>query len=208
MALRFYNWKIVFMEQRVAGDPAVWAEPFTRATGTEALQPAHRPLRAGRHHLQHLLRLVHLSRLSRHGGPGARHEFLQTFKEFPPRQKAARFTIDQALAKLARVPRAAPAADGRPTSWNDTPTRAAIEAFVAAVTTEGGTDFVPPAERVAVFDNDGTLWSEKPMPIQLDFTLHRMADMAAADPPCVSNNPGRRLRARPPLAGRGDGQAL
>ena len=40
---------------------------------------------------------------------------------------------------------------------------------------------MPPAERVAVFDNDGTLWSEKPIPIQLDFTLFRLAELAEAD---------------------------
>ena len=56
-------------------------------------------------------------------------------------------------------------------SWNDTPTRAAIVDFVARVTDEGGPDYVPPAERVAIFDNDGTLWCEKPMPIELGFIL-------------------------------------
>ena len=67
-------------------------------------------------------------------------------------------------------------------SWTDGAARAAITAFVDRVTSEGDPAFVPPAERVAVFDNDGTLWCEKPMPIQLDFTLHRFAEMAAADP--------------------------
>ena len=66
-------------------------------------------------------------------------------------------------------------------SWFDTATRAAIVDFVDEATQEGGPGFVPPAERVAVFDNDGTLWSEKPIPIQLDFTLYRMAELAEAD---------------------------
>lgn len=65
-------------------------------------------------------------------------------------------------------------------SWNDTPTLAAIEGYVESVTSDGP-DFVPPEERIATFDNDGTLWSEKPIPIQLDFTLGRMAEMAEAD---------------------------
>jgi haloacid dehalogenase-like hydrolase len=65
-------------------------------------------------------------------------------------------------------------------SWNDTPTRAAIETYVRLVTTDGS-DFVPSEERIATFDNDGTLWSEKPIPIQLDFTLYRMAAMAETD---------------------------
>ena len=55
--------------------------------------------------------------------------------------------------------------------WNDTPTRRAIVDFVQAVSTEGSPGFVVPAERVAVFDNDGTLWSEKPM-----LVLHDDAD--------------------------------
>ena len=66
-------------------------------------------------------------------------------------------------------------------SWNDTPTRAAIVDFVERVTDEGGPDYVPPAERIAVFDNDGTLWCEKPMPIELGFILRALAEMAEAD---------------------------
>ena len=49
------------------------------------------------------------------------------------------------------------------------------------VTREGGRDYVPPPERVAVFDNDGTLWCEKPMPIELGFILRRLAEMAERD---------------------------
>src|SRR5262245_65724086 len=48
-------------------------------------------------------------------------------------------------------------------SWNDGPAEKAILEFVARVTKEGGPDFVPPAERIATFDNDGTLWSEQPI---------------------------------------------
>ena len=66
-------------------------------------------------------------------------------------------------------------------SWNDTPARQAIVDFVDAVTREGGPDYVPPPERVAVFDNDGTLWCEKPMPIELGFILHRLAEMCETD---------------------------
>jgi PAS domain-containing protein len=66
-------------------------------------------------------------------------------------------------------------------SWRDTPTRQAIVDFVDVVTEEGGAGFVPVEERVATFDNDGTLWAEKPMPIQLDFTLRRLAQQAAAE---------------------------
>ena len=66
-------------------------------------------------------------------------------------------------------------------SWNDGPTKSAITEFVGRVTEEGGPDYVEPAARVAVFDNDGTLWCEKPMPIQLDFTIRRLAEMARDD---------------------------
>ena len=62
-------------------------------------------------------------------------------------------------------------------SWKDTPTREAIVGFV-----ESAAQTVPPEERVAVFDNDGTLWCEKPLPIQADFILRRLHEMAEADP--------------------------
>ncbi|MET0696363.1 MAG: haloacid dehalogenase-like hydrolase, partial [Acidimicrobiia bacterium] len=65
-------------------------------------------------------------------------------------------------------------------SWNDTPTRVAIESYVSSVTTDGP-DFVLPEERIAVFDNDGTLWTEKPMPTEMFFVLRRLAAMAEAD---------------------------
>ena len=70
------------------------------------------------------------------------------------------------------------AADPLP-SWNDTATKKAILDFVAQVTTEGFPNFVPPAERIAVFDNDGTLWCEQPMYVQLAFALDRVKALAA-----------------------------
>ena len=66
-------------------------------------------------------------------------------------------------------------------SWNEGATRSAIVDFVERVTEEGGVDYVPPFERIAVFDNDGTLWCEKPMPIELGFILKRLAEMAEQD---------------------------
>jgi hypothetical protein len=72
-------------------------------------------------------------------------------------------------------------ADTTLASWNDTPARQAIVDFVERVTDEAGTDYVPPADRVAVFDNDGTLWCEKPMPIELGFILHRLAETCETD---------------------------
>lgn len=60
-------------------------------------------------------------------------------------------------------------------SWHDGPTKAAIAGFVEKVTRSGGPEFVPPEQRVAVFDNDGTLWCEKPLQIELDSILRRLA---------------------------------
>jgi phosphoserine phosphatase len=74
-------------------------------------------------------------------------------------------------------------------SWADGAARAAIVEFVERVTAPGGDDHVPPAERVAVFDNDGTLWCEKPMPIQLDFTVRRLAEQARDDPALRERQP-------------------
>ena len=76
-------------------------------------------------------------------------------------------------------------------SWNDGPSQSAIVEFVKRVTTEGGPEFVPPDERIAVFDNDGTLWCEKPMPIELGFILLRLAAMAEKDPALRDKQPWR-----------------
>jgi phosphoserine phosphatase len=74
-------------------------------------------------------------------------------------------------------------------SWNDTATAEAIVAFVERTTREGDPGYVPPPERVAVFDNDGTLWCEKPMPIELGFILKRLAEMAQADASLQARQP-------------------
>ncbi len=81
-------------------------------------------------------------------------------------------------------------------SWNDTPTRRAIVEFVEGVVDEAGPGFVPPEERIAVFDNDGTLWCEKPMPIQLDFIVRRFAQMAAEDPALRERQPWKSAHER------------
>ncbi len=72
-------------------------------------------------------------------------------------------------------------------SWRDGATKAAIRGFVERVTTPGSPDFVPPAERIAVFDNDGTLWSEKPFYFQLAFALDRVKEMAPEHPEWKEN---------------------
>jgi hypothetical protein len=67
-------------------------------------------------------------------------------------------------------------------SWNDTPTKQAIVEFVGRVTKPGGPYFVAPAERIATFDNDGTLWVEQPMYVQMAFALDRVKAMAPMHP--------------------------
>jgi hypothetical protein len=74
-------------------------------------------------------------------------------------------------------------------TWTEGATKSAITDFVARVSEEGGPDYVEPAARVAVFDNDGTLWSEKPLPIQLDFTIRQLVRLAAADPTLRDRQP-------------------
>jgi phosphoglycolate phosphatase-like HAD superfamily hydrolase len=74
-------------------------------------------------------------------------------------------------------------------SWNDGATKSAITDFVAGVTEDGRSDYVEPAARVAVFDNDGTLWTEKPLVIQLDFTIRRFRELADDDPALRTQQP-------------------
>jgi len=82
----------------------------------------------------------------------------------------------------------AQAADPLP-SWNDTTTKKAIVAFVEKVTREGSPDFVPVPERIATFDNDGTLWSEQPMYFQLLFVLDRIKVLAPQHPEWKTTEP-------------------
>jgi phosphoglycolate phosphatase-like HAD superfamily hydrolase len=74
-------------------------------------------------------------------------------------------------------------------SWNDTETKAALTAFVQKVTAEGSPGFVPPAERIAVSDNDGTLWGEQPAYFQLLFAIDRVKAMAPDHPEWKKTQP-------------------
>jgi phosphoglycolate phosphatase-like HAD superfamily hydrolase len=74
-------------------------------------------------------------------------------------------------------------------SWNDGPARSRIVEFVEAVTKPGGKDFAPPAERIAVFDNDGTLWSEQPIYFQLVFALDRVKALSPQHPEWKTTEP-------------------
>ena len=81
-------------------------------------------------------------------------------------------------------------------SWHDGAAKEAILGFVHQTCADGAPGPVPVDERVAVFDNDGTLWCEKPMPIQLDFILRRLSEMAEADPTLRDRQPWKAAHER------------
>ncbi|CCM74490.1 HAD family hydrolase [Rhizobium mesoamericanum] len=74
-------------------------------------------------------------------------------------------------------------------SWKDTPAKTRIMSFVKATITEGGEGYVAPANRIAVFDNDGTLWSEQPYYVQLGFVLDRVKALAPQHPEWKTRDP-------------------
>jgi len=92
------------------------------------------------------------------------------------------------VCALAMTTTIAHAADPLP-SWNDGKAKQSIVEFVAKVTKEGGPDFVPPAERIATFDNDGTLWAEQPMYFQFLFALDRVKSLAPQHPEWKEKEP-------------------
>ena len=74
-------------------------------------------------------------------------------------------------------------------SWNDSPAKQSILDFVRRVTTEGSADYVPVPERIATFDNDGTLWCERPLPVQVYFALDRVKALAPQHPEWTTTEP-------------------
>ena len=99
-----------------------------------------------------------------------------------------KYGIAKTLCALLLLANTAFAADPL-ASWNDGNTKESIIDFVQAVTTAGGEDFVPEPERIAVFDNDGCLWSEKPAYFQLLFAIDRIRAMAPEHPEWKSEQP-------------------
>ncbi len=97
-------------------------------------------------------------------------------------------SLMRTLLALLLLTNAAFAADPLP-SWNDTAPKKAIIAFVEKVTTVGSPDFVPEPERIATFDNDGTLWCEQPLPVQLYFALDRVKALAPQHPEWKTKEP-------------------
>ncbi|MBV1927610.1 MAG: haloacid dehalogenase-like hydrolase, partial [Rhodobacteraceae bacterium] len=98
------------------------------------------------------------------------------------------FQITRTAAVIATLVLAAPAfADALP-SWNNTDARTRIIDFVDDVTNPASDNFVPAADRIAVFDNDGTLWAEQPVYFQLIFAIDRLKEMAATDPSILTSD--------------------
>ena len=98
----------------------------------------------------------------------------------------SRLALAALLPIAIRAAHAAPAQDPLP-SWNDGTAKQAIVDFARRVTDDGSPDHVPTAERIAVFDNDGTLWPEYPLPFQAAFTVDRLRQRAAAEPTLLAD---------------------
>jgi len=119
-------------------------------------------------------------------------------------------SIGKVITVVALLVLTSSATAGDPlSSWNEGPTKQSIIDFVAAVTTPDSTNYVPPAERIAVFDNDGTLWAEQPLYFQLAFALDRIKTLAPEHPEWKDTQPFKAvLEGDPETALSGGEQAL
>jgi hypothetical protein len=121
----------------------------------------------------------------------SRRSMLSAFAAFPV---LPMLLSDSALAQsgagnlVASSAEQVPATDPLP-SWNDTRPKKAIFNFVERVTKQGSSDFVPEADRIATFDNDGTLWAEQPMYFQVMFALERVKVLAPKHPEWATEEP-------------------
>lgn len=114
----------------------------------------------------------------------------ETFYRISRRAMLAAFAALPALPMIIPVAALAQPAAGDPLpSWNDVASKKAIVTFVERVTKQGSPEFVPEAERIATFDNDGTLWAEQPMYFQLLFALHRVKVHAPQHPEWATTEP-------------------
>ena len=93
-------------------------------------------------------------------------------------------------------------------SWNDTPTRQAILDFVAAAADENGPEYVPSVDRIAVFDNDGTLWVEQPAPAQAGMLLGKLVEQVKTDPSLAAEDPYKSIIGRDPVFLQGLAQQI
>jgi len=93
------------------------------------------------------------------------------------------------LWNLAFTPTLVSAATSVLPSWKEGEARSAIIDYVERVTNSKSNDFLPEAERIAVFDNDGTLWAEKPIPFQIVFAIDRIKTLASQHPEWKDKQP-------------------
>ncbi len=107
---------------------------------------------------------------------------------YPRVLRRGRDALIGVLLAIAAMSPIAQAADPL-ASWNDGASKARILSFVQGVTDPTGKTYVPPAERIAVFDNDGTLWTEQPMYFQLAFILDRVHALAPQHPEWTTTEP-------------------
>jgi phosphoserine phosphatase len=84
-------------------------------------------------------------------------------------------------------------------SWNDTKTKQTILDFVAKVSAEGSSDYIPPAERIAAFDNDGTLWVEQPAPAQTGLLLGKLVEKVKENPALAAEDPYKGIVTQDPV---------
>jgi phosphoglycolate phosphatase-like HAD superfamily hydrolase len=115
----------------------------------------------------------------------------------------ARFLLVFAIAVAA----GAQSANDPLPSWNNAGPKQSLMRFVSDVTTQGGAHFVPVPERIAVFDNDGTLWTEQPMYNQLAFVLARVAQMAPQHPEWKTTQPFKGVLEHDAKAAAASGEA-
>ena len=81
-------------------------------------------------------------------------------------------------------------------SWNDRAAKQSIVEFIDKVTKSGSPDFVPPADRIATFDNDGTLWCEKPLYVHVEAVLARYKEQITANPKLAQQEPYKAVAAK------------
>lgn len=93
------------------------------------------------------------------------------------------------LTALLAAPPNADAQEPNLPSWNEGASKQAIMEFVGKVTRQGGPDYVPPAERIAAFDGDGTLWAQQPLKTQLVFALDRVKTLSPQHPEWTTTEP-------------------
>jgi phosphoserine phosphatase len=93
-------------------------------------------------------------------------------------------------------------------SWNDTPTKQAILDYVAAASDENSPDYIPPAERIAAFDNDGTLWVEQPAPAQTRLLIGKLVEKVKANPALAAEEPYKGIVTQDPVFLQGLAQQI